>query len=130
MHGGRWNNPGQPIIYSSLNYACSMLEVLVHSNIGRVPKTHKCVIATVPHEASIERHDHSSLPLGWNDHSAVVAREFGDQWYREGRSAVLIVPSVVAHLEFNALVNPNHPDASKIQTDEPIEVVWDSRLFK
>jgi RES domain-containing protein len=45
------------------------------------------------------------------------------------RSAVLLVPSVVARVEFNALVNPAHPDAARIVVAEPRPVLWDERLF-
>ncbi|WP_423912482.1 RES family NAD+ phosphorylase [Caballeronia sp.] len=41
------------------------------------------------------------------------------RWIEEGRSAVLIVPSVVARAEFNALVNPVHPDAKHLLITEP-----------
>jgi RES domain-containing protein len=42
---------------------------------------------------------------------------------------VLIVPSVVARAEFNAVVNPVHPDAKHLLITEPQPVVWDERLF-
>ena len=35
-----------------------------------------------------------------------VARAFGDVWIREERTAVLLVPSVVARREMNVLLNP------------------------
>ena len=55
---------------------------------------------------------------------------FGDQWLKEARSAVLLVPSVVVRLEWNALVNPVHPDAAKLTISTPEKVVWDKRLFE
>lgn len=129
LFGGRWNNPGESLIYTSLSYACAMLEVLIHSSIGRVPKNHKCVVATIGSNVSVERHDKSTLPAGWGDRSGVAARRFGDDWIREARSAVLIIPSAVASFEFNALINPVHPDFTKITVEKPIDVVWDPRLF-
>jgi len=109
--GGRWNSPGRPAIYGSLSYACSMLEILVHANIGRIPKTHCYVVAEVPLDMPIERHDSAALPLGWDGDDSSIARRFGDQWLAESRSAVLVVPSIVAKLEWNAVVNPLHPAA-------------------
>ena len=32
MVGGRWNSPGRAVIYGSLSYACSMLEILAFSS--------------------------------------------------------------------------------------------------
>lgn len=129
MVGGRWNSPGAPAIYGSLSYACSMLEILVHANIGRIPTTHCCVVAEVPDHVVVERHDVSTLPPGWDSEDASIARSFGDQWLVDARSAVLVVPSVVARLEWNAVVNPRHPAASQLVVSQSQSVIWDQRLF-
>jgi len=129
MVGGRWNSPGAPAIYGSLSYACSMLEILVHANIGRIPTTHCCAVAEVPDHVIVERHDASSLPAGWDSDDTSIARRFGDQWLADARSAVLAVPSVVARLEWNAVVNPRHPAASQLVVSPSQPVIWDQRLF-
>ena len=129
MVGGRWNSPGRPAIYGSLSYACCMLEILVHANIGRVPSTHCYVAADVPDDVAVERQDANNLPAGWGTDDSAIARRFGDQWLREARSAVLLVPSVVAKLEWNAIVNPAHPDAAMIVVAKNQPVIWDRRLF-
>jgi len=64
--GGRWNSPGNPVIYGSLSYACALLEVLVHANIGRIPAHHRWVIAEAPDNVSVEQHDAAQLPAGWD----------------------------------------------------------------
>lgn len=129
MVGGRWNSPGRPAIYGSLSYACSMLEILVHANIGRIPVTHGYVVADVADDMHIERHDPQTLPLGWDSNDSSIARRFGDPWLDELRSAVLIVPAVVAKSEFNALVNPRHPAAAQLVVSTSQNVIWDQRLF-
>jgi RES domain-containing protein len=132
--GGRWNSQGRPVIYGSLSYACAMLEILVHANIGRIPDTQRFVVAEIPTEGAngiaVERHDASTLPAEWNANGSPSARLFGDQWLQQARTAVLLVPSVIATLEWNALVNPLHPDAAKIKVSESQRVVWDQRLFE
>ena len=129
MVGGRWNSPGRPVIYGSLSYACAMLEILVHANIGRIPATHCYVVAEVPDSIPIERHDAQSLPRGWNGDDHSIARRFGDQWLQEARSAVLVVPSVVAALEWNAVINPLHANANQLLVSSSQRVIWDQRLF-
>jgi RES domain-containing protein len=129
MVGGRWNSPGRAVIYGSLSYACSMLEILVHANIGRIPTTHGYVVAELPASVTVERHEAQSLPNGWDSTEASIARQFGDRWIEEARSAVLLIPSVVAKLEWNAVVNPSHPDARQISVSQPQAVIWDQRLF-
>jgi RES domain-containing protein len=42
---------------------------------------------------------------------------------------VLVVPSVVARAECNAVVNPAHPQAGRLVVSVPQPVVWDQRLF-
>lgn len=127
--GGRWNTPGRAVIHASPSYACAMLEILAHAGIGRVPRHHRYVIAEGPDEISVERWDAASLPAGWDAEDSVTARNFGDCWLAEARSAVLIVPSVVARFESNALVNPAHRHAGLLRVSEPEVVIWDHRLF-
>jgi RES domain-containing protein len=127
--GGRFNSPGRPVIYGALNFAGAMLEVLVHARIGKVPKHHVWVEVDVPADVSIEQAGLENLPVGWDAPDAQVARRFGDQWIEEGRSALLVVPSVVARAERNVLVNPNHPEAARLVASAPQPVVWDQRLF-
>lgn len=128
--GGRWNSPGKPVIYGSLSYSCAMLEILAHANIGRVPETHQYVIVEAPEGVSVEALEGDALPQGWDSENTASARAFGDQWLNEARSAILIVPSVIARLDKNTLVNPLHPDAKKLIVSEPKRVIWDKRLFQ
>lgn len=36
--GARWNSKGQRVIYAAESYATALLEILVHSNLGHVPR--------------------------------------------------------------------------------------------
>jgi RES domain-containing protein len=130
LFGGRWNSVGRPVIYGSLTYACAMLEILAHAGIGRVPRAHRCVMTDVPDGVSVERRGADALPDGWDAEDSVSARAFGDRWLDERRSAILVVPSVIARLDWNALVNPRHPDAARLRPSSPEAVVWDRRLFE
>lgn len=127
--GGRWNSPGNAVIYGSLSESCAILERLVHTGgVGHLPPSQRLVIANVPPSVRVERHDAASLPSGWDAEDSLPAREFGDRWLAEGRSAVLIVPSVIATSDFNALVNRRHPDAAKVVVSELIDFEFDRRL--
>jgi RES domain-containing protein len=84
----------------------------------------------VPDTISVESLDEFNLPSGWDSESSAKARVIGDRWLREARSALLIVPSVIARLDRNALVNPLHPDATRLIVSEPQKVKWDKRLFE
>ena len=128
--GGRWNSPGKPVIYGSLSYSCALLEILAHANIGRIPTTQRFVVADVPDGVSVASYDEQSLPAGWDSENSNSARAFRDQWLKEGRAAVLIVPSVIARLDRNALVNPLHPEANQLMVTAPEKIIWDKRLFE
>ena len=90
--GGRWNSPGRPVIYAAETYAGALLEVLVHSNLGRVPKTHAAIEISIPNSIAVESVDGRSLPA-WDAEDQMASRALGDQWLRENRSAVLMVPA-------------------------------------
>ncbi len=123
---GRWHEKGQEVIYASEHYSTAMLEKLVHWN-GILPPNQHFVEITIPHGVSYEVVTKDSLP-GWINPN--VARQLGSRWLAERRSAILLVPSVVAHMQrYNILINPLHPDARRIAPGLETPVVWDARLF-
>lgn len=129
LHGGRWNSPGAPVVYAAASYAGALLEILVHAGTDDLPGPHHAVTIDVPADVPVERVRPEALP-GWDDGNERVARAAGDRWRHAGRSAVLLVPSVVAapH-DWNAVVDPRHPDAARLLVSEPTPVIWDPRLF-
>ena len=48
----------------------------------------------------------------------------------ENRSAILIVPSVVARMERNVVVNGRHPDFEGLTVGLETPVWWGERLFR
>jgi len=127
--GGRWNSPGLAVIYASRTFSGAMLECLAQAGIGRVPRKPVAVEIAIAGAVAVESHDEHSLPAGWDHGDLVVARAFGDAWVRERRSAVLVVPSVVARREGHVVLNPAHPDVRRLQAGTPEPVLWDARLF-
>jgi RES domain-containing protein len=116
---GRWNSPGRPLIYAAESFAGALLEVLVHSNPGRVPKTHAAIEITIPETITIEPVRGEDL-AGWDAEEQSVSRDFGDRWLKEQRSCVLLVPSLVTRgRERNVLINPDHRDFGQIAASEP-----------
>ena len=124
---GRWNTPDTPVIYASENYSTAMLERLVHGS-GHLPPNQHYVVIKMPSSTSYEEITSDALP-GWDTPEATASRDFGAKWVRERRSAVLLVPSFVARLERNVVINPAHPDIARIEVGAPQPVLWDRRLF-
>ena len=128
LEGGRWNSPGLPVIYASLSQSCAMLEILVHTNIGKVPKHHKLIMIEIPDRMTVETVTQQVL-LGWDHHNQRASRAFGDEWINSRRSVALIVPSVIATHDQNLVINPLHPEFSDIAYTEAESIKWDARLF-
>lgn len=130
QNGGRWNSPGREVIYCSRAYANALLEILARANLGRLPGRHHCVVVDVADGIAVETLGAASLP-GWDHPDERASRTFGDRWLAEGRTAVLVVPSLVARpFEQNVLVNPVHPAAAGLSVSGPVTVTWDRRLFR
>jgi RES domain-containing protein len=127
--GGRWNSPGRGVIYAAETYAGAILEILVHANLNRLPRTHGVLAIEIPAGLAVEHLAASDLP-GWNAPNQAVSQAFGDRWLVEARTAVLLVPSLVTQgREHNVLLNPAHPDFARITHTPPESVLWDDRLF-
>jgi RES domain-containing protein len=128
--GGRWNSPGRSVIYAAETYSGAVLEMLVHANLGRLPRTHAWIDITIPKEVSVESVTAEMLPR-WESDDPSATRAFGDRWLEERRSAVLLVPSFVTRgRERNVLINPEHRQFGAIKATKPQNVAWDERLFR
>ena len=58
-----------------------------------------------------------------------MSQEFADKWLLEKRSCILFVPSIVAPLVDNILINEFHPEFANLSTSLNQPVIWDRRLF-
>lgn len=127
LYPGRWNKKGQAMIYTSERYSTAMLEKLVR--LGEMPPNQRYVEIDIPVGTSYEVVTKDSLP-GWHEQNCAISQDFGSRWLQESRSAILIVPSVVARMERNILINPSHADTKGILVGEEIPIWWDERLFE
>lgn len=71
---------------------------------------------TIPNGISYETFQTAAHP-GWDGKDEWLCKAFGQAWYEERRSAILLVPSMVARVKPNILINPAHPDAAGISHD-------------
>jgi len=127
LYPGRWNTALSPLIYTSEHYSTAMLEKLVHSN-GVLPPNQHYIKITIPNGVSYEIFETARHPA-WDGKNEKICKDFGEKWFREKRSALLIVPSIPARIENNHLINPVHPDAAAITHELASPVWWDDRLF-
>lgn len=127
FYPGRWNDADTAVIYAGEHYSTAMLEKLVHAD-GLMPPDQHFIRITLPRGLSYEMVNGDFLP-DWAAPDCEAAREYGVRWAGDRRSAVLFVPSFVARVEHNVLINPEHPEFGQIDTELPQPVWWDRRLF-
>ena len=128
INGGRWNCPGTAIVYTASLVSLATLELIVHvPRARRLPQY--SLIPCYFHEVLVEELDRAKLPPNWRIYPAPPElKEIGEQWIRDGGSAILKVPSAVIEEEFNYLLNPAHEDFKSVDVGEPRPFNLDLRL--
>ena len=130
IYGGRWNQIGYPVIYTSGSRSLAALEFLVHVPMALAPE-HLCIlevniIDTVEKESVHE----SQLPSNWRNYPAPEQLiEIGTNWLKSKSSLLLDIPSAVVNKEMNTLINPLHEDIKSASLVSVEKFSFDSRLF-
>ncbi|WP_336755841.1 RES family NAD+ phosphorylase [Pantoea sp. USHLN298] len=127
--GGRWNSVGVSMVYLSETASLTMLETLVHLHSAHIMDYFTLLRIDVPDD-QIQTADMDELPDNWASEDAPPElAEYGDAWCFTRGSIALRVPSALSPVEYNYLLNPEHPDFYTIvQKAEAIPFRFDSRL--
>jgi RES domain-containing protein len=131
LFGGRWSSVGTRLAYTAEHLSLARLEYFVHIDPDDPPKDLVLVRAEVPESVSRHSISPARIPEGWRQTPGPPELvEIGDRFVCDGRAAILIVPSALAPSDSNWLINPLHPDSSKIRAHpaEPFE--YDQRFFR
>ena len=67
----------------------------------------------------------SGFPAAKEKPPILETQFIGDDFIASNAAAVLQVPSAVTPLEFNYLINPNHPDSNRIVVVDQSEMKFD-----
>lgn len=128
LTGGRWNSPGTKMVYTADSHALATLELLVQlGNPTALPKF--VSISATGDESLVIPMDFALLPTNWRSYPAPPELQLlGDNWIKSGSSLILRVPSVMAE-QSNYLINPDHPDFSKLAISSAKPFEFDTRLF-
>lgn len=128
--GYRWNSLNTKIVYTADSRALALLEVSVHLDLSEdLPSDRFYVEIEIPDHITIQEVRLEDLPEDWNSKPPVLITQIiGDDFTYYNESAILKVPSSIVPQEFNFLINPNHPDASKIKVVSITRMAFDSRL--
>lgn len=130
--GGRWNAKGTPVVYTSTAISLAALETLAHW-AGKVAIRDSFLIKlTVPNAVWAKRKTvtAATLPLAWLAQPPGPASvNVGNSWLVANSEAVMLVPSVIIPEEYNALINPTHPEAVHIRATVVRHFTYDPRLI-
>jgi len=129
LYGGRWNPKGWEVVYTAESQSLALLELMVQDDPLRA---HYVLIpAQLPADLPETRIDVDQLPDDWRTIDARdVLQALGLAWLEGGQTAVLNVPSAVVPAERNLLINPRHPDFSRIVIGEAQSLQTDTRLLR
>jgi RES domain-containing protein len=129
--GGRWHRPGRPLVYTASSCALAVAEFLAH--LDGDPGTLVALEIEIPDDLRRDCIDVSHLPDDWRTPRHEHCCRSGEEWLSrsaEQRGALLLVPSAVVPLEQNVVIDPWHPDATRISIRHVHDYELDERLIK
>lgn len=128
LYGGRWSAPGYRIAYCAESRALAMVEVLVNADEqDRLFSLSWVLVSAEIPDALVEKP--ARFPEDWRQYPHPSSTQLiGSQWAKEQRSLALRVPSAVVPGEFNYLLNPDHPDFTKVKRGKTQPFSFDPRL--
>ena len=125
----RWNTRGSFMIYTAGSRALACLENIVHRSGEMSGKVYKVMLIEIPANVEIQEIKKVSMHKDWKSLTNYsYCQEKGNQWLREGATAILKVPSVIIEEEFNYLINPQHSQFKKIKLADVEDFSFDARF--
>lgn len=118
------------MVYATTHLSLAALEYLVHIDPEDVPDDLVAIRVHVPDGATELVHQAAAMPAGWRDTPPPPeCQAIGGDWAAGGEHLLLRVPSVLVPEEFNVLVNPAHPEASRVRVSGSRTFSYDLRLL-
>jgi RES domain-containing protein len=127
--GGRWNKPGQWLIYTSPTISLAKLEILANEN--NLPIKRVCMTLEVADNAEVFEVSEKELPVTWMEkpYPATLV-EYTKQFIGSGM-LIMQVPSAQSYREYNFLINVRHHEFNKrVKLLDVAEEPFDRRLKK
>ncbi len=126
---GRWNKPGQWIIYTSSTISLAKLEILANEN--NLPVKRVCMTIEVHESAEIFEIDTHDLPGNWMIKPYPTQLVNHTSRFLNSGKLLMRVPSAQSFRERNYLLNVRHAEFHKaVQLMDVSEEPFDSRLRK
>lgn len=129
---GRWNDLGEQVVYCAQTVSLAVLATAAHIDDAGLPLNKYLVTLDVPDLVWEARELLNVATLGTTWAAIPAGRDSvraGSEWFRSGRSALLLVPSVIVPEELAVLVNATHAHAVGI-TARVVRLYEYQRLFR
>ena len=131
LFGGRWNKPGDGMIYFSQNLSLCLLEIIVHVDYAALPLDYSFLEVEIPDSSIKNIQSIDFIEPKWSTEAAVNKLQMlGSSWLKKKESLAMRVPSAVMHHENNILVNPSHKDFGKLKIIKIGKMDFDPRLLR
>lgn len=128
--GGRWNSVGNRMLYTCENRALCVTEIAVHTPLGIVPQNYFLQSIALP-DIEHKTIEVDQLGPNWRNFPHHFSTKIiGDQFLDAEDYLYMKVPSAIIMEEYNYVVNPLHPDFSKVKITETRRIEFDRRLFE
>lgn len=127
--GGRWNDKGTYVLYTSENSSLALLENLVHFDVEDIPEDLYIMEIKVHNEELIFQIPDLDYPKDWLNTDNLACKKLGDKLLSDHKLLGIKVRSVVNQSEYNFLLDPlfsGYHDSIKITN--VIKVPFDRRL--
>ncbi|MDH7461751.1 RES family NAD+ phosphorylase [Chitinophagaceae bacterium 26-R-25] len=127
----RWNSKGQQVIYTGSSRSLSTLELVVHRGSIKPTFPYKVMVISIADDDHLIKQIKSqNLPKSWRSMAAYPElQHIGSSWYNLRATLVLKVPSAIIPLEFNYIINTEHPEfGTKVRLVRTEDYFWDPRL--
>jgi len=126
---GRWNSDGNKVIYTAGSIALAVMENLIYRKGQGFSNHYATMLIDLPDHLAKTAYTSDTLPTGWNSPDKYsVSQPIGDNWYKEGLTPVLKIPSAVVPQEYNYVINSTHADFAQIKLIKVAEYVPDERI--
>lgn len=128
LHGGRWNHPLTPCIYTSESRALTLLEYTANVNIDDIPRALSITTFQIDPAFIIDL-PVSALPGDWKNAPAPAStKDFGTALLRKADYGIIKIPSAIMDDEFNYLLNPLFRKALIYSIQSVRDFIYDVRL--
>lgn len=126
---GRWNSQGNKVLYAAESIPLAFLENMVRRQGIGFNDDFNIMFIEIPDNLKIETISASNLGKPWRDpNDYTKCQLIADEWYNNGNSPVLKVPSAVMPEAFNFVINTRHKDYSNIKLVGVTYLIPDERI--